>query len=174
MGLIQAWGAYCVVGAEMVTWGRLRSARMVAAPRNAASDKFTADFARMGDRRWVESEMLASFADDFVRDDRRRLLSFEATTAQDLVDVALAWFEVDAGRPSFEPVAVLAVRGDRLALVRWRVVFGNGFVSEMLGVQQFDELIERHERLVVFDVDDVDSALAELDRLHALIQLDEA
>ena len=40
----------------------------------------------------------------------------------------------------------------------------------MLQIIVFDEPVERMEQLISFDIDDVDAALAELNRLHVAMQ----
>jgi hypothetical protein len=137
-------------------------------PSNAASTRMRADFPKLGDRQYVESKMLDVFAEGFVREDRRRLVGISTATAKEFVDVALGWFELGSV-PVFRWVAVVAVRGDRLALARWSVGFGDDIPTEMLGLQQYDENVDLVERLVVFDTDNVEAAIAELDRLHGVI-----
>jgi len=50
-------------------------------------------------------------------------------------------------------------------LTRSRISFEDGFDTEFRIVSQHDAEVKLGERLVVFDVDDAESALAELDRL---------
>jgi len=44
-------------------------------PRNAASERVRAHTPLFGDRGFVESELRGLLADDFVREDRRRLIA---------------------------------------------------------------------------------------------------
>ena len=67
---------------------------------------------------------------------------------------------------------VLAVRGKRLAALKIRHTFTDRDVYlEDIWVIQYDRPVWLTERMVQFDVDDIDAALAELDRLHAQIQV---
>jgi hypothetical protein len=68
------------------------------------------------------------------------------------------------GGGSFEPLEVVAQRGDRLALVRERAA-GRGFSVELLVLVELDET--GHETLaVLFDVDDLDTAVDLLEARH--------
>ena len=64
---------------------------------------------------------------------------------------------------------ILAVRGDRLVLVRQSMGYRNGPSSEVLNVSQFDENVDKLEREVRFDSDDLDAALTALDEMNAFL-----
>ena len=61
----------------------------------------------------------------------------------------------------------LAVRGERLAAARLVVDYEIGFVLEAIQMLQLDATVTQVERAFDFDVDDLDSVIAELDRLHS-------
>ena len=136
-------------------------------PRNAATQAFDAILPRWSDRESVLAEWHTWFAEDFVREDRRRLVAAPTVDAAQFLDHHLTWF--DMGQPRFE-LESLAVRGERLSLTRVNVVLDDAFAAQMLGVARFSSDVTKIERMVLFDVDDVDSAAAELDAMHAEIE----
>jgi hypothetical protein len=131
------------------------------APRleNAASQVKARFWAKFAARDW--DPLAEILADDALSDDRRRVVSAGIRRGR---DAAIAnWRTIaDFGDVAFT-LTVVATRGERLALSRdFFSVRGRQLDAEMLGVVEVDA----HERIVahvVFDVDDVDAALAELD-----------
>ena len=113
------------------------------------------------------------FADDFVREDRRQLIAMPTADAATFHQQHLAWFEMDDENLSFEMTEVEAVFGERLALTRTRIGYSSGFPVEMLSVTQWNEEIDRLQKIVQFDGDDVDGALQELDRLRIGLDAEE-
>jgi hypothetical protein len=112
--------------------------------------------------RWVR----AGLTDDFTFEDRRRGLSFPDADADSFPKVVVSMWQTGApGQPQFEP-ETLAVRGDRFAAVAVRTVYGNGMVLETINVIGLDTTLRLRQHQVNFDRDDVDGAIAELDRLH--------
>jgi hypothetical protein len=115
-----------------------------------------------------DSELLrfrSRFADDFVREDRRRLIAVPDSDRDDWFESILAYWDLGKGAPSFRVAEVLAVRGERLVLLRARVEYEDGSATGMLIVCGLSaDMRVRHA--VMFDIDDLDAAFAELDRLH--------
>jgi ketosteroid isomerase-like protein len=99
------------------------------------------------------------YADDFVRFDRTRALQTEDRGRDDILSYIRA--SVGVGYRRFEGVPI-AIRGERLALMRWVVEDDTGLVSERLSVYEIGEegLIIR---AVTFDTADLDAAFDELD-----------
>ena len=62
---------------------------------------------------------------------------------------------------------IIAVRGERLVAARLAVDYDIGFVLEAIQVLELDATVTRVQRAFDFDVDDVDTVIAELDRLHS-------
>jgi hypothetical protein len=60
---------------------------------------------------------------------------------------------------------VLAVRGDRFAACRLDLDYGNGWVQDHVMVIGLDVTLTLLQVAIDFDADDVDGAIAELDRL---------
>ena len=60
----------------------------------------------------------------------------------------------------------LAVRGERFAMAGVRVDFGNGMLTEFIVVVGADATLRLRQRQILFDRDDVDGAIAELERMH--------
>lgn len=120
----------------------------------------------------VEAALLRveeNYSTDFIREDQRKLVGIELSGARDMLKNSLLWFELGDGKPILT-VEVVAVRGDRLVLARFRVGYREGFETGVLSVTQFDEAVEKQQKMVRFDLDDLDAALAELDRLHAEVE----
>jgi hypothetical protein len=82
------------------------------------------------------------------------------------LDYIMAYWTLGSGAPTFEVPRIIAVRGERLALITSNTSFTDGTEIETLAVALFDTEM-RLLRFVEFDNDDEESALAELDRLHA-------
>ena len=80
------------------------------------------------------------------------------------------WYEMGDGKPKISVEQVIAVRGERLVLVRNRVGYMSGEATEFLYVFQFDQQLGQVERQVAFDVDDVGAAIAELNEMHAELE----
>ena len=111
--------------------------------------------------------MRASFTDDFVYEDRRRGPIFPNAGAESFLQALETAWDTGAGRPRLTVHKILAVRGDRLAACRLEVDYGNGLTCESIQVIELDATVTLVQRVVDFDVDDVDGAIAELDRLHS-------
>lgn len=140
---------------------------MTVGPRNAATEAVEAILPRWRARESVLAEWHTWFTEGFVREDRRGLLAAPTVDAAQYLEHHLAWFTM--GQPRFE-LEWLAVRGDRLALARVNVVIDDGFASQMLIVDRHNEDVTRSDKMVLFDVGDLDGAFAELDALHAEIE----
>jgi class 3 adenylate cyclase len=129
---------------------------------NAASQvaaRFVAHFAA-GD--W--DAMAEILADNFSQDDRRRVVGSGVRHGRDaeILDMrAISGLEI-----TNVTTTVIATRGERLALIRTRFSLLDAgpepFVTEVLGLAEndADDRITAH---VVFDLDDFDAAIAELD-----------
>lgn len=146
----------------------------VAAPPEAPSVELDNACVRVGERvmaavdrgAWDEFEQL--FAPDGSVESRRKIVGFKST------DLPTDWLhqnrralETAGVRLTYE---VIAVRGERLALVRLKV--GTEDVSPGAPQDEFLQLYAIDDRgrvalQVWFDLEDIDAALAELDATHA-------
>jgi hypothetical protein len=142
-------------------------------PRNAASEAVRAGFANMTRLRELgDTEMRQfrnRFADDYTREDRRRLVGVPSSGREDWFESIQAYWELGMGPPTFSVAKVLAVRAERLVLFLARVEYPQGPATEMLIVYGLS-VDGKAQRSVMFDADDIDAALAELDRQHADIE----
>jgi hypothetical protein len=103
---------------------------------------------------------------DFVQQDRRRLVAVPDTDREEWIESIQAYWELGKGAPSFTVAEVVAIRGELAVLYRARVAYIDGSATELLIVLEIDA--DAHmRRAVMFDVDDLAGALAELDRLNA-------
>ena len=127
---------------------------------NAASQAYERLRARFEIRDWAAvAEMLA---DLHYSDDRRRVINAGTFRGRD-AEIASMRAAADLGVTSLTSV-VIATRGDRLALCRTRGATNGAesFDTELLRIVEIDaagRLVAR----VVFDLDDIDAALKELD-----------
>ena len=113
--------------------------------------------------KWVR----AGLTDDFAFEDRRSGLSFPDADAESFPKVVVSMWQTGApGHPRFE-AETLAVRGERFAAVAVQTVYGNGMLLETINVIGLDATLSLRQRQVNFDRDDVDAAIAELDRMHS-------
>ena len=106
----------------------------------------------------------ATMVEDFVSDDRRRVINTGILVGRDAVEATLK----AASDIGFENITstVIAIRGERLLIDRLRFSGRDSapepFISEMLRVIEIDEQ-EMISATVFFDPDDIDEAYAELD-----------
>ncbi|MDQ1493581.1 MAG: hypothetical protein QOG69_64, partial [Actinomycetota bacterium] len=133
------------------------------APRleNAASQAVERYLAHFAAREW--DELAKVLAADISVDDRRRVVNAGIKHGRDAEIANLRAF-VDVGITYFASV-VIAARGQRLILARFSGGEGGGsgeFFDEVLGVVE----INTHNQIaaiVLFELDDFDAAIAELD-----------
>ncbi len=137
------------------------------APRleNAATqliERFQAYFAA---RNWPA--IAESSADQILTDDRRSVVGSGVLNGRD-IDIANMRAAADLGSASLTS-AVIATRGERLALARFRMSGRDqrpeAFYSDMLGILQLDA-DNRVTARILFDLDDIDTAFEELDNRY--------
>jgi hypothetical protein len=133
---------------------------MASTPDNAAVRRVRTATRRM-DPEWLRTSGRESFADDFRRLDRRRLVGMPETDRDGFIAQLLAWFETGQGTPSFRTDEVIETSGDRLVLCRIGVSYPSGDTSEFLQIYCYDEQVERLQLVIAYDVDDLDAARAE-------------
>ena len=140
--------------------------------RDARQERFANAAVRLQrqvERLWRERDwdaVAAAFNSEALLDDRRALVGMALGGAQFFANMRML-FETAASRWQSE---LCATRGERLALFRVRcsgeLAGGGQFVDEHLAVIECDERGLR-SALVVFDLDAVGAAYAELDRRFA-------
>lgn len=136
-------------------------------PGNSASARVRETAPLWSDREFVRTSARSQFADDFVREDRRSVVALPTADAETYLAGFDAWFEIEDGRPSMAIERVIAVRGERCVLFRLSIQYESGFGGgSHLLVSRYDDRVHQIERLVAFDIEDEDAALAELDRMH--------
>jgi hypothetical protein len=135
-------------------------------PSNAASEWLRNVVKVLNDAEAPPNNMRLAVADDFTYEDRRSGPSFPNLDADAFPQFVASIWETGAGRPRTDVREVLAVRDERLAALTYRLDYGNGMVRESIVVVGLDATLGRMHRSIEFDVDDVDGAIAELDRLQ--------
>jgi hypothetical protein len=136
-------------------------------PSNAASEALRLNFSALNGLESAPRNVRAFLTDDFVHEDRRRVVSFpnvDADSHQKFVETA---WQTGAGQPEFVVSEILAVRGDRFVAALVRIDYGNGMLLEAVHVFALDATLSLVQREVDFDIDDVEGAIAELDRLYS-------
>jgi hypothetical protein len=134
------------------------------APRleNAASRVYERLWGRFMARDW--EAVAETIAHDIVDDDRRRVLNAGLRCGRD-AEVQNLHAVAELGVTNVTP-NVIAVRGERLALCRVRLSTRDqepgAFTSEVLRIVEVDAE-ERIVFVVLFDVDDIEAAIEELD-----------
>jgi class 3 adenylate cyclase len=127
---------------------------------NAASRTFERFLSHFAARDW--DAMAATPADNFAIDDRRRVVN--AGIRHGRANAIHDWRAAAGVGFSFEVVGVIATRGERIALLRVRA---SGRDPESIRNDAFNiietDADERVVGAVVFDLDDIDAAFAELD-----------
>lgn len=144
------------------------------AVRNAASERYRTGLAQLNaldvdDDQAVDAMVAATMTEGFVREDRRRLIGLPRADRDQFGAQVRAWAEMGMGKPVFALTEVHEVAGSRLTLVAISIGYGSTEGVEMLQVILYDDAIERVQRLVSFDFDDVDGAFEELRRVQAEI-----
>lgn len=135
-------------------------------PRNAASE-FTRRWAAwLSDRDFVAREITTLITPDFVRYDRRRLVAVPPAGATAWVDELFEIAEPTEQWPTYELIEIVAVRGDRACASRWVIRFGDRAEAHVVMVSIFEEKLQRLQRHYIFDPEDIEVAIEELDRLH--------
>ena len=118
----------------------------------------------------TDGELSESVSSDFVYDARNGLgVDFGPS---DWPEFLGSIWDVSAGRPKFSEPQVLAVRGQRCAVIAARIDYGDDAFTEYLHCVVLDPELQRLQRIVSFDAespDDRAAAVAELDRRHAEI-----
>ena len=137
-------------------------------PSNTASEWMRGTYAVFDDFESPPHEMIrSSFTGDFVYEDRRRGALFPVMDAELVAGGVRVLSGHGAGRPRFTVHQILAVREERLVAARLVVDYDIGFVLEAIQLLQLDATATRVQRAFDFDLDDVDTVIAELDRLHS-------
>ena len=143
--------------------------RADASPHNKASDRAYEGFHLLGDSSHLQAlheDPTGWYRPDLVREDRRRFVGAPTTRSlAEFVEQAMVWLDLSDVPPIFRVEEVVAVRGERCALIRCRVAYGNT-ATEFLNAFRNGTNGEV-EKSVVFDLDDLEAAIDELDRLYA-------
>lgn len=126
--------------------------------------------AKLNDRDWVLSDGLSLCTEDFVRYDRRRLTAQPPADRQGWRDAMLDFEELAGGRwPMLEVTETVAVQGRRLAATRWMMNLGDSGEFESIVVTRCNERVDKMEVTYYFGPEQLDEALAELDRQQSAI-----
>ena len=137
-------------------------------PSNAASEWLRFVMAYCNKNGAPSDELTrASLTDDYVYEDRRHHgPSFPNLDAESTPKAVTSLWDTGGGEPRFTMHEILAVRGDRIAACRVSADYPNGWTTESIEVLELDASLSLLRRMFDFDHDDVDAAIAELDRLH--------
>ena len=135
---------------------------------NAASDWIRNAYARYSGREAPSEEVVrAALTEDFAFESRRSGVRFPDADADRAPKMIVSNWQTGAdGQPRFE-VETLAVRGERFVAVAVQVDYGNGMLRENISVFGLDGTLSKIQRQVSFDIDDVEGAIAEVDRMHS-------
>ena len=136
-------------------------------PSNAASEYVRANIRALNRFELPAADLRSALTDDFVHQDRRHGPTFPTMDAELTAKAGASIWDTGAGRPRLTVHEILAVRGDRLAACKVEVDYGNGFLREFIHVLELDASLTLLQRTFDFDVDDVDRAIAELDRMES-------
>lgn len=103
--------------------------------------------------------------DDFLYEDRRPGRVLGEVDADNYPRFIMSTWQTGAGEPQFRVGGVSAVRGERFAVCRFDLVYGNGMTTENLHLIGLDATLTLQQAAIDFDAEDIDGAIAELDRL---------
>ena len=140
-----------------------------AEPKNAASEWLRLVMAYCNENGAPSDELtLAMLTDDYAYEDRRHSgQSFPNLDAESTPKAVTSLWDSGGGEPRFTMHEIIAVRGDRIAACRVSADYANGWTTESIQVMELDATLSLLRRWFDFDHDDVDGAIAELDRLHS-------
>lgn len=114
------------------------------------------------------------FADDFVYEDHRSGINYGILDRDAVEEVVKMSWELGSGRPTWSIPEVIAVRGQRIAAMTMVNDFGNDMNLDMMVCVRLDPQLELRQRMVIYDVDARDAAIAEVDRMQAEIDAGDA
>ena len=135
-------------------------------PSNAVSEAVLFMVAVFAEGAPPEDVLRAALSDDFAYEDRRRGWTFPDADAESYPKVLLSiWQTGAAGQPRWD-LEILAVRGERFAAIVLQIDYGNRMVTESIHVFGLDATLSLVQRDIDFDLDDVNGAVAEMDRLY--------
>ena len=134
---------------------------------NAASEWVRNALRHLNELESPPSGMRVSLTDDYVYEDRRHGPSFPSADAESFPQALETLWDTGAGRPRFTVHEILAVRGDRTAACRLSTDYPNGWTTESIQVVRLDASLSLMQRKIDFDHDDLEGAIAELDRLQS-------
>lgn len=137
---------------------------------NAAADRFVRIVELLNDREFVTRGAPEVFATGFTRTDRRRLVGQPPTDSQGLLAAGLEIEQLVGDFPQVTVQELLAVCGDRLVAARLLNKLGNRGELHLVVVARFDPDVEKVQRLILFDPEDIELAIAELERLNSEIE----
>jgi hypothetical protein len=80
--------------------------------------------------------------------------------------IASAW-DVGVGAPDWSVPEVIALRDESSATMNIVLDYGNDTVVDNIACLVLDTSLRLMRRLIIFDLDDREAAIAELERLHA-------
>jgi hypothetical protein len=109
-------------------------------------------------------------SDDFFFEDRQTgPVNYGRVDAAGWLDFVVTAWDAGGRQVRWSITKVIAVRGQRSAAMVLRLDYGNGTYSDSIQCFQMDPTLHRMHRFVGFDLEAVDAAIAELDRMHAEI-----
>lgn len=112
--------------------------------------------------------------DDFAFEDRRSGFNYGLLDASAFPEMIRTTWDVGSGRPTWSIQEVIAVRGQRIAAIAVIVDYGNDMQNNVILSVRLDPKLQLLQRLVEFDIEARDAAIAEVDQMHAEIDADEA
>lgn len=115
---------------------------------------------------WADGRVRSVLARDFVRIDRRRLVSLPLSDADAFIDTTLELARVAGAFPVYTMYEIVGLRGERLIALRLNAVL-NADEIDLIQVVRLDAKCEKLELVVQLEAEQLDEALAEPDRLHA-------
>jgi len=119
-------------------------------------------------------EYFAPLTDDFVLDDRRSGFNNGLIDAATYPELIRSTWDVGSGRPNWSILEVIAVRGRRIAAMMVVIGYGNDMHTDAIICVRLDPQVRRLQRVVTFDIDARDAAIAEVDRMLAEIDAGDA
>jgi hypothetical protein len=116
------------------------------------------------------TDLQESLSADFSYSGRNRVgVNFGEMTSSDWPAFIASFWEIAPGRLQWSEPLAIAVRGQRCAVITASIGYGNDTFTDFIHCIRLDPTLQRLQRIVSFDVDDRDAAIAEVDRMYAEI-----
>lgn len=135
--------------------------------RSTASDWVRRSGEVMNDRDLFDRSWASMCTPGFVRYDHRRVTPQPSAGAEQFARNLHLFADLAGEWPTFTLLDILEERGDRLVAARWVMELGSVGELHWVTVTLLDDTASKCETLYMFEAEQLDEAIAELERQYA-------